>query len=440
MARAIEIIKYPFSLGAALNRSFSAPDIVQAISEDLLSSAVTNWKELPTFKKAPSQRRYKKLRNYVAVREAITLLGTEIGKSQWSGNKTLTLGGDHTQGIATVKASALILIAKAIISGGITCKDKNAATALQKAGDQGQIEKLGQLISSYTAQGAISKKALKKFLNTITVIWIDSHADYNNRHTSSSGNIHGMALAACTGHDIGGIENLFAGDVIKLNPKNLYVLCARDIDPAERRLMNEDGVNYKDWEMTHPGRMRSYTDSQNPMTLKKALNAILKSTKDQHLIFSMDIDAIHAGPHNSPYGTESVAATGTPMGLRARELKNILRQTTHKDADTFIRRNALEESPPGPTAGDVFEALQGIMMKKNVIAADLSEISPAAGTQGNPVSEKQRGLTLQTSTKILAAMLAQDLGKFSKSLKKKNPLLGKLVKAAVHSERTSQKQ
>ena len=238
MAKAIEIIKYPFSLGAALNRSFSAPDIVQAISEDLLSSAITNWRELPPFKKTSSGRHYKKLRNYVAVQEAITLLGTEIGKSQWNGNKTLTLGGDHTQGIATIKVSALILTAKAVISGDVSCKDKNAPTDLQNAGDQGQIEKLGQLISSYATQGAISKKALKEFLNTITVIWIDSHADYNDRHTSRSGNIHGMALAACAGHDIGGIEDLFAGDVIKLSSKNIYVLCARDIDPLERKLMN----------------------------------------------------------------------------------------------------------------------------------------------------------------------------------------------------------
>ena len=96
---------------------------------------------------------------------------------------------------------------------------------------------LGELVSDYVRSGVITRKALSAFLDNIAVIWLDSHADYNDRHSSPSGNIHGMSLAACAGLDIGGIEDLFGGDAIKLKPENFYILCARDIDENERTMM-----------------------------------------------------------------------------------------------------------------------------------------------------------------------------------------------------------
>ncbi|CAN5568590.1 arginase [soil metagenome] len=43
--------------------------------------------------------------------------------------------------------------------------------------------------------------ALEKFGDNLTVIWIDAHGDINTPGSSSSGNIHGMPLAALAGMD-----------------------------------------------------------------------------------------------------------------------------------------------------------------------------------------------------------------------------------------------
>jgi arginase family enzyme len=433
----IDIIKYPYSHGAALDRSFAAPDILHKISADLLSPHIGAWQDIAPLKSKPSERRYKSLRNYKAVKETVSNLGIEIGRALLKGHKPLALGGCHTQGIATVKASALILVTRAVIDGKLPIKRKSAIAALEDAADEGQVLKLGKMISEYVRGGLITRKALNDFLGSIAVIWVDSHPDYNDRHSSKSGNIHGMALAACAGCDIGGIEDLFAGDVIRLNPRNFYVLCARDIDPAERALMKRDGVNYRPWELTKPGAMRTHGDPDNPVTLKVALDKVLSALKKKQIIFSMDIDAVHAGIHKSPYGLESVAATGTPMGMRPKDVSHIFRQASNAASDDLVRVNANAESPPGPTAGDMFEALQDILQKPNIVAADLSEVSPAAGEKGKPIAERERGLTIETSIKVLGAMVGADLKNLAKALDKKIPALERLVGAAIRAEKKS---
>ena len=443
----IDIIKYPFSRDAELDRAFSSPGIIHDITQNLLKDHVDGWKDLPPLKSSTSLKKYKGLRNVSAVKDAVTKLGVSIAQSQWAGHKTLVLGGGHTQGIATIKASALIYIIRAIMAGKIPVKKTKTTDPkkiLRDLADQGDIEGLCRALEKLIESRHIGKKSVADLASTIAVIWLDSHPDYNDRHTTLSGNIHGMALAATTGRDIGGIENLFCGQYIRINPDNIYVLCARDIDPDERILMDKDGVHYKEWELTRPGAMRTVTAPASPVTLKMALGKVFKRIGKKPIIFSMDIDAIHAGIHESPYGHESVAATGTPMGLKPRDIGELFRANfdglfNESDESGIIRLNDGGQSPPGPSAGDVFEAVQGILLKNNVLAADLSEISPAAGEQGHPVAEEYRGLTLQTSMKVLAAMVGADLGAFTKALKKKRGKISDCVRKAMDKEKSASK-
>jgi arginase family enzyme len=67
------------------------------------------------------------------------------------------------------------------------------------------------------------------------VLWIDAHGDFNTPETTDSGYLGGMVLAgACglweTGHGAG------------LDPRRVVLVGARDIDPAERRLLDDAGV------------------------------------------------------------------------------------------------------------------------------------------------------------------------------------------------------
>lgn len=67
------------------------------------------------------------------------------------------------------------------------------------------------------------------------VLWVDAHADFNTPETTESGYLGGMALSgACglwdSGHGAG------------LDPRQAILVGARDIDPAERVLLDEAGV------------------------------------------------------------------------------------------------------------------------------------------------------------------------------------------------------
>lgn len=67
------------------------------------------------------------------------------------------------------------------------------------------------------------------------VLWIDAHGDFNTPQTTESGYLGGMVLAAAcglwdSGHGSG------------LDPAQVVVVGARDIDPAEAELLRQAGV------------------------------------------------------------------------------------------------------------------------------------------------------------------------------------------------------
>ncbi|MDO8208853.1 arginase family protein [Conexibacter sp. CPCC 206217] len=68
-----------------------------------------------------------------------------------------------------------------------------------------------------------------------TLLWVDAHGDFNTPGTTASGYLGGMVLAAAcglwdSGHGAG------------LDPRQVILVGARDIDDAEGRLLAEHGV------------------------------------------------------------------------------------------------------------------------------------------------------------------------------------------------------
>ncbi len=73
------------------------------------------------------------------------------------------------------------------------------------------------------------------------LLWIDAHGDFNTPETSPTGNIHGMPLAALLGIGAPELVNLGrAGG--KIDPANVVLLGARDLDPAEGKLIRQSGI------------------------------------------------------------------------------------------------------------------------------------------------------------------------------------------------------
>ncbi len=75
----------------------------------------------------------------------------------------------------------------------------------------------------------------------IGLIWFDAHADINTQKTSSSGNLHGMPLAAILGYGEPSLVNL-EGFSPKVNPKFCAHIGARDLDLGEKRIIRELGM------------------------------------------------------------------------------------------------------------------------------------------------------------------------------------------------------
>ena len=76
------------------------------------------------------------------------------------------------------------------------------------------------------------------------LIWLDAHGDFNTHETTPTGNIHGMPLAAICGYGaqqlvtMGGVEGMQA----KIDPHNIAIIGARDLDAQEKCLLRASGV------------------------------------------------------------------------------------------------------------------------------------------------------------------------------------------------------
>ncbi len=84
-----------------------------------------------------------------------------------------------------------------------------------------------------SALGSIKKE------ESLGIIWIDAHSDYNLFETTRTGNLHGLPLAAINGQcqDLTGFHN---GNYY--NHQNTVIVGVRDIDPWERPNLEKDHI------------------------------------------------------------------------------------------------------------------------------------------------------------------------------------------------------
>lgn len=185
-----------------------------------------------------------------SIRDVCTRLADHVQDDVEAQRFPLVLGGDHSQAIGTVAGMARSVRARG--------------------------ERLG-------------------------VLWVDAHTDMNTPDTSPSGNIHGMPLATLLGRGDPTLVGL-SGDRPALDPRDVVVFGARDIDPTEAPLVRELGV-------------RVYTMSEldqrgTAVCAAEALERVLAHTVGVHLSF--DLDGVD--PADAP-------GVGTPVpgGLSLRE-------------------------------------------------------------------------------------------------------------------------
>ncbi len=112
----------------------------------------------------------------------------------------------------------------------------------------------------------------------LRVLWLDAHADFNTNQLTPSGNIHGMPVACLCGN---GPQELIeiGGTVPAISPKVVRQIGIRSVDPGEKRLVHEAGLEVFD--------MRYIDEMGMRHTMELALATLDANT---HLHVSFDVD------------------------------------------------------------------------------------------------------------------------------------------------------
>ena len=134
----------------------------------------------------------------------------------------------------------------------------------------------------------------------LRVLWLDAHADFNTSAITPSGNVHGMPVACLCGLGPEVLVNL-GGPGPMISPADVRQIGIRSVDPEEKRLVREHGLDIYD--------MRYIDEVGMKQVMEEALAGI---DADTHLHVSFDVDVLD--PSIAP-GT----GTRVPGGLDYRE-------------------------------------------------------------------------------------------------------------------------
>ena len=129
-------------------------------------------------------------------------------------------------------------------------------------------------VGSITAVANHCRRTGKK----LRILWLDAHADFNTHEVTPSGNLHGMPVACLCGLGPAPLVHL-GGHVPAIQPEQIRQIGIRSVDPGEKRLVKDYGLDIYD--------MR-YIDE---VGMKRAMEEALEDVDDDtHLHVSFDVD------------------------------------------------------------------------------------------------------------------------------------------------------
>jgi arginase len=160
----------------------------------------------------------------------------------------------------------------------------------------------------------------------LRVLWLDAHADFNTNGLTPSGNIHGMPVAALCGYGPAVLCGI-GGTVPAISPKWVRQIGIRSVDPGEKKLVHEAGLDVFD--------MR-YIDEMGMRHAMELALATLDANTHLHVSFDVDfLDAsiapgvgttVQGGPtyREAQLCMEMIADTGRLASLDVMELNPAL--------------------------------------------------------------------------------------------------------------------
>ncbi len=153
------------------------------------------------------------------------------------------------------------------------------------------------------------------------LIWIDAHSDIHSPYTTPSGNLHGMAVAACLGEDNASnkmnkpdrdtmdVWNRLKriGNIVpKIHYSDLVYISVRDVEPEETYLLKKNKV-----------KMFSTAEVKRHGVEKIARDALAHLGHCNHIHISFDVDSMDSSISKG---------TGTPVrnGITEKEAGSLL--------------------------------------------------------------------------------------------------------------------
>jgi arginase len=276
--RPVHIIGVPLDLGAGRRGVDMGPSALRIAGLDAriaeLGYSVVDTGDIPSptqETKDPGDPRKKYIRDIAAVCQA---LFDRSSAAFEAGALPLVLGGDHSLGAGSVGAAA--------------------AFARRKGKPLG-------------------------------LLWVDAHGDMNTPGSSTSGNVHGMPLAALLGQPPEELSSL-GGFAPKVVPQCTVLIGVRNLDHTEKEIVRSSGV--------HVFTMKDIDRLGIAAVTEQAISIATHGTAGMHVSF--DLDA--CDPAIAP-------GVGTPVkgGLDYREAHMLMEMVA--DAGTLLSLDLVEVNP-----------------------------------------------------------------------------------------------
>jgi arginase len=156
------------------------------------------------------------------------------------------------------------------------------------------------------------------------LIWVDAHGDMNTPETTTSGNVHGMPLAALLGREP--LELASIGTVPSVLPQHTVLVGIRNLDENEKGQIRAAGV--------HVFTMKDIDRQGIATVAERAIELASAGTGGIHVSFDLDV----SDPSIAP-------GVGTPVrgGLDYRESHMIMELVA--DSNQLIALDLVEVNP-----------------------------------------------------------------------------------------------
>jgi arginase len=159
----------------------------------------------------------------------------------------------------------------------------------------------------------------------IGLIWVDAHGDMNTPATTTSGNVHGMPLAALIGPEPAELARIGVRTP-KVRPEATVLIGIRNLDVLEKQRIREAGI--------HVFTMKDIDGHGIAVVMKRALALASKGSSGIHVSFDLDV----CDPTIAP-------GVGTPVkgGLDYREAQLVMEMVA--DSGQLVGLDLVEINP-----------------------------------------------------------------------------------------------